>query len=188
MEYKLGFDPADIDTLARQYVTQNKDQANENRIIEEIAPRAKRNGGYNKEDFLKVCHWKTPRTQPRWVENDEPFIREITAMALKTQNEQARIEVLTLLKGVDWPTASALLHFGHPYPFPILDFRALQSLDIPQPPEYTFSFWWKYVEACRKIANRCKVPMRTLDRALWQFSKNQVAAETSYVPQLRYTE
>ncbi len=173
MEYRLRFGPSEIEKLARQYIDQNKNQIQEDQIITEIGPRAKRNGYYGKEDFLRVCHWKTARTQPRYMENDEPFIREITAMAFKTQHEEARIEVLTLLKGVDCPTASVLLHFGHPYPYPILDFRALRSLDIPQPPVYTFSFWWSYVEICRKLAYKFNVSMRTLDRALWQFSKNQ---------------
>lgn len=173
MEYKLRFGPDEIEKLARQYIDQNPDQAAENRIIEEIGPRAKRNGYYSREDFLQLCHWKTPRTQPRCMENDEPFIREITSMALKTQNEEARIEVLTLLKGVDCPTASVLLHFGHPFPYPILDFRTLESLSIAQPPVYTFQFWWSYVEICRRLVHQFNVSMRTFDRALRQFSKVQ---------------
>ncbi len=63
-----------------------------------------------------------------------------------------------------------LLHFGHGDPYPILDFRALASLGVEQPSSYTFKFWWSFVLACRELAERHQVDMRTLDRALWQYS------------------
>lgn len=173
MKYKLRFDPSEIDELARQYISKNTDQKNEVIIVHEIGPNAKKNGFYCKDDFLRICRWKTPRTQSRCAENDEPFLREVTAIALAAKDERIRIEILTLLHGVDWPTASVLLHFGHMEPYPILDFRALESLSIPQPLAYKFSFWWDYVQICREIADQRGVSMRTLDRALWQFSKNQ---------------
>ena len=95
--------------------------------------------------------------------------------SLASQNERIRIEVLTLLHGVSWPTASVLLHLGHPDPYPILDFRAMWSLSVDVPDDtsgfYTFDLWWAYTQFCRKLANQCGVDMRTLDRALWQYSK-----------------
>jgi hypothetical protein len=36
-----------------------------------------------------------------------------------------RTKVVTLLNGVRWPTASAILHFCHADPYPVLDVRAL---------------------------------------------------------------
>jgi hypothetical protein len=53
----------------------------------------------------------------------------------------------------------------------VLDVRALWSLGVEAPPAYTFEFWCEYVEACRALARGCRVPMRTLDRALWQYSR-----------------
>jgi hypothetical protein len=75
---------------------------------------------------------------------------------------------------VSWPTASVLLHFGRADPYPILDFRALQSLGVEQPSQYTFDFWWAYVQACRRLADKHGVDMRTFDRALWQWSAERV--------------
>ncbi len=60
--------------------------------------------------------------------NPEDFIKDVTHTALITPSERLRIEVLTLLNGVSWPTASVLLHFGYDNLYPILDFRALWSL------------------------------------------------------------
>ena len=176
MEYLPRFDCGKIKELADRYTScQNeKDRKAEGRIEELVGPTVKKTGYYSKEHFLDLCHWKTPRTQPRCTANDEQFICEVTELALKTTSERLRIEVLTLLDGVGWPTASVLLHFGHLEDYPILDFRALWSLSIPEPKgEYRFSFWWDYLLICRTIAKKCGVTMRTLDRALWQFSADQ---------------
>lgn len=103
--------------------------------------------------------------------NDPGFVEAVTRVAFSTPDKQLRIEILTLLHGVRWPTASAILHWCHPDCYPVLDYRALWSLGIDPPPHYNFAFWWAYTEHCRDLANRAGVAMRVLDRALWQYSK-----------------
>lgn len=143
-----------------------------------IAPQVRKRGFYTKEDLIEVCYWKTPRSKPLVESNSEGYIKEVTRTALSTSDERLRIEVLTLLAGVGWPTASVLLHFGHSDWYPILDFRALWSLGIEKPPAiYDFAFWWQYNQYCRQIAAETGVSMRILDRALWQYSdENQERA------------
>jgi hypothetical protein len=76
-----------------------------------------------------------------------------------------------LLEGVGLPTASVLLHVAHKEPYPIIDFRALWSLGLDTPPMYySFEFWQRYVSHCRELADAAGTDMRTLDRALWQYS------------------
>lgn len=173
MEYLLRFDCAEMGKLAQRYTScqNDRDRKAERHIEEVVSPTVREKGFYTKAHFLELCSWKTSRSQQLCAANDEEFIRDVTALALKAKNERIRIEVLTLLNGVGWPTASVLLHFGHPQRYPILDLRALWSLSISRPEGgYEFSFWWDYVQVCRRIAERCDVTMRTLDRALWQFS------------------
>lgn len=67
--------------------------------------------------------------------------------------------------------ASVILHLYHRERYPILDFRALWSLSVDVPAFYRFPFWWGYVEYCRELAERTGMDMRTLDRALWQYSR-----------------
>ncbi len=76
-----------------------------------------------------------------------------------------------MLDGVGWPTASAILHLFHKNKYPLLDFRALWSISIENY-KYNFNFWWDYVLFTRKISEKNNIDMRTLDRALWQYSKN----------------
>jgi hypothetical protein len=44
-------------------------------------------------------------------------------------------------------------------------------MDLDAGSQYSFPFWQKYVEDCRNLAALLSVPMRVLDRALWQYSR-----------------
>ena len=145
--------------------------ANDDKLENVIAPAVQSRGYFTKEDFLTLCRWKTRRTQRRCAENEEAFINEVTRTALTSSNERLRIEVLTLLSGVGWPTASVILHFGFKDRYPIIDFRALWSLGIEKIPPLNFALCSSYTNYCRKLARKSGVSMRTLDRALWQYSK-----------------
>jgi hypothetical protein len=138
----------------------------------EAGQRAKAAGFYTRKDFLAICNWKSARTRPLWSDNCEQVVREVTRVVLSTKLEQLKIGALLVLRGVNWPTASVLLHFGSRARYPILDYRALWSLGNDKPPAaYTFEYWWAYTEACRRLAKQARVTMRVLDRALWQYSK-----------------
>lgn len=136
-----------------------------------IKSKVQQRGHLDKEELYRVAHWKSPRTANYIYKNDDNYIKEITGWAFTATVERSRIEVLTLLTGIGWPIASAILHLFHTDPYPILDSRALWSVGEVQPSQYSFSFWWCYVRFCRDIACRNQVKMRTLDRALWQYSK-----------------
>ena len=149
-------------------------------MIESIAPRVKNNGYIQKEDFLKVCRWKSARPRKHHEGNSPELIEEITRIALSPKtSDELKIKALTLLSGIKWPMASVFLHFFDEQRYPILDFRALSSLSIPEPKNgydvlYDYPFWNAYTEHCRMLANQAKIEMRTLDRALWQYSKDNI--------------
>ncbi len=124
-----------------------------------------------KQQLMLLARWKSVRSAHHVQGNSEAFVQEITGFALTANDERSRIEALTLLDGVLWPTASVVLHFFHYDKYPLLDFRALWSLSTEQPPYYSFEFWWKYVQTCRNLSEKTGTEMRELDRALWQYSK-----------------
>jgi hypothetical protein len=99
-------------------------------------------------------------------------VEEATRLALAARSEALRIKLPMTLDGVSWPTASVVLHFAHQEPYPILDVRALHALGVDKA-VYTLQLWLGYVDACRRLATETGVDMRTLDRALWQWSKEQ---------------
>jgi hypothetical protein len=141
--------------------------------LDEAGAFMRREGYLTRAHFLTLARWKSPRSQPRCAGNAAPFVEAVTRTAAAATDEQLRMGVLRLLDGVNWPTASVILHVGVAAPYPPLDVRALWSLGYEAPPAYTFPFWWAYVEHTRALAARQGVDMRTLDRALWQFSKER---------------
>ncbi len=136
-----------------------------------IGSRAEKNGFLSRADFLRLCRWKTPRSQKKCAENTPELAQEPTRVAFTCTEEQMRIGVLMLLRGVDLPTASAILHFCHTEPYPLLDRRALWSVGAEKPTRNKPKFWWSYTVFCRNLAERSGVSMRVLDRALWQYSQ-----------------
>jgi hypothetical protein len=145
----------------------------ERRIEAVIAPAVQTRGFYEREEFLTLCRWRSPRAVARCRPNDPDFVHAATRVALSDANERIRIGVLRLLKGVYWPTASVLLHIGHRDRYPIVDRRVLWSVGVPSIWGYTFELWWAYVEFCRTLTDTSGLSMRALDRALWQYCKER---------------
>lgn len=83
------------------------------------------------------------------------------------------MEALRSLAGVSWPTASVLLHIAYPERYPILDRRALHALGVRDRSSFTQCFWEAYVHEYVRLARVAGVDGRTLDQALWQWSKEQ---------------
>ena len=130
------------------------------------------NPALTREEFVTVCEWKTSRSRSKVASNDAATVEEATRRALASTDERGRLEALTALEGVGVPTASTLLHFAFPDDYPILDVRALESLGQRSRTAYPVEYWLRYLDACRELALRHGVSIRTLDKALWQHSKD----------------
>ena len=178
--FALGFDKSEIDHWASRY-----SYPGESYVVDTLAPRVRAAGFYSKPNFLALCEWKSPRIRKYVAKNTDSLIRVVTQAALTTNHERFRVEVLTLLRGVSWPVASVLLHFGSTDSYPILDFRALWSLGISAPATYDYDLWAAYTHYCRQLANECGVTMRVLDRALWQYSKEHQPKPQSEADELK---
>ena len=144
-------------------------------IENRIGPGARARGYLTRAKFLRICEWKTPRSRPLCVRNSAPLVRKVTCAALSTRDEELKMRTLLRLSGVGPPTASVILHFCDRGRYPILDVRVLWSLGFRKPPSFTILFWLKYTEFLRGLADRTRQDMRTVDRALWQYSKEHQA-------------
>jgi hypothetical protein len=63
-------------------------------IEERVAPAARARGYLTRAEFLALCRWKTPRSQPLCVENRDELVREVTRIALSATDEEIKIRVL----------------------------------------------------------------------------------------------
>jgi len=166
--FRLRFPAARIPYWASRFADAEDDAA-----IRRAVAHARRAGYLRKADLAALARWKTPRSARRIARNAEASVRKATRTALSTRDERARIEILTSLSGVGWPTASVILHFCHRDPYPILDYRALWSVGVAQAPSYRFESWQQYTQVCRRAAAKAGCSMRALDRALWQYSRER---------------
>jgi hypothetical protein len=142
--------------------------------VMEMGRAARQRVYYTRDEFVAICRWKTPRSAPLVALNTAEAVEAATATALgATTPEQGRMAALRSLTGVDWATASVFLHLASPERYPILDVRALQALGVKPPAAYSFRFWHAYVTATLQLAEQAGVDGRTLDQALWQWSKEQ---------------
>jgi hypothetical protein len=174
--FKLWMPVSNIRPLAKRYSYSQRGTEVE---FKRLTAQVRENGRLTKDQLLTICQWKASRSAGNAERNAPGFVECVTQFAFAASDERARIESLTLLDGVGWPTASVILHLFHKDRYPILDYRALWSVgvEVPHPP--SFDFWWQYTLFCRKLARKAGVRIRTLDKALWQFSKeNQPAQRT----------
>jgi hypothetical protein len=169
MTFKLRFPKAHIPKWAGSY-----DDTQDESILGSMRDSVLRRGFLHRDEFLTVCRWKTPRSQPRCALNRPEDIQAITRFALSPATpDRPKIQALMWLSGVGWPTASVILHLFDAAPFPILDTRALWSVGHDEPPTYTHELWQRYTSFTRRLAEQVGCDMRTLDRALWQYSKER---------------
>jgi hypothetical protein len=164
----LRFPIADLERWASDYIAQNDAQKEQG--AQEAADRAKQRGSMTKDEFLTLVEWKSPRPK-RWAEsNTAADVEAATRSAFCTTNARVRIGVLMTLRGVSYPMASAILHLVCK-DVPLLDVWALAALDVEKPSSYSFEFWNAYCTAVLSIAEKCLLPLRTIDRALWSYGK-----------------
>jgi len=131
----------------------------------------KRRRYLNRKKLIDLGMWKSPRQKKNYEKNNDSFVKDVTKISLSTNNEELRIKILKILKGVDYPVASVILHFAFPNRYPILDFRVIESLGWQKPKSYSFDFWQRYCNKLRKISKKIKKPLRIIDKSLWEYSK-----------------
>ena len=143
--------------------------------IENLVHEVKKRRYLKSPELLELSDWKVGnRNKHNIKKNRDCVIEEMTKLSLTAETEEARINCLRCLDGVGLPVASAILHWFHNDDYPIYDFRALETVQFKQNHyENWFDGWIDYVLFCRHIAKENDIDMRTLDRALWQYSKKQ---------------
>jgi len=167
--FELQFPAHEIDALAGHY------DYPDDRDLLELGAAARARGYYTRRELIEVCAWKTPRSRALVASNSRQMVVSRTRRALSATDESERITPLLELHGVGVPTASTLLYVAFPADYPILDVRALESLGVKGRSTYPVSFWLQYLDACRELARVHSVSIRTLDKALWQHSRERSA-------------
>ncbi|MYC74981.1 hypothetical protein F4X10_04305 [Candidatus Poribacteria bacterium] len=176
---KLRFCKSKINYWANRYTEcQRPDgRERENQVIE-LRCNIQQRGYLTQYELYKVADWVLSvygGATVDSVENPDASIEVSTRQAFTSVDDWEKLMTLTELHGIGQTTASAILHLYDKGKYPILSGRALWSVGDSQRDYYPPRLWLKYIECCRDIANRNRVEMRTLDRALWFYSYDNSA-------------
>jgi thermostable 8-oxoguanine DNA glycosylase len=132
----------------------------------------------NKSTLLKILKWKSPRPLRFYNENEEEYIKNITQLAFQQEDDKVKIHILTALKGVNYPSASAILMFKNPEYFPVLDIRVWKQLYKnklvsvnPRGIGFTLDQWALYINIIRSIANKHNISARVVEKKLFDYDK-----------------
>ena len=139
-------------------------------VLDRVGPRVRERGYYDRDDFLTVGVWKSPRAKSRMAKNSDQMIHDVTSTAF-TAPLTIRHRVLTILAGVGVPMASSLLMVWRPDEHTVIDVRAVKSLvahqEVVDPTPRMYPLYLDYLEVCNKISIRCGRSLRDVDRALY---------------------
>lgn len=173
MEFSLrdGLDLNSLEEFADRYDDELSEGSEELREKFDNAEQLGRDG------LREIVEWKAPRAVNYVEDNDEEFVCEITATAIDAhengETEEFPVAVLTLLAGVRVRVASAIAFFLWGEEFPVMDWRALESLSVPEDERrYTVENYLEYREKCLELGRNAGLSAREVDKALWAYSED----------------
>ncbi len=138
----------------------------------------KRAKQFSRSEFIKMCRWKSSRAIHHYRRNTSAAVRRTSREVLDTRNERRRLELLTRLRGVSIPTASAILTLIDPERYGVIDIRAWQLLfqigavdKKPGGVGFVFADWDRYLSILRVHARSLRVPVRRVELTLFEYHR-----------------
>jgi thermostable 8-oxoguanine DNA glycosylase len=135
----------------------------------------KRARRFSRPEFLRMCRWKSPRAVHQYERNAAATIRATSRAVLGSRSERRRLELLTTLKGVSVPTASAILTLIDPRHYGVIDIRVWQLLfrigavgSKPGGTGFRYADWELYLAILRRHASALRVSVRHVELTLFE--------------------
>jgi hypothetical protein len=171
---------AELQDLAEQYWQTAGEKEHELEKAAFEAGEAIRNGDYSLANLEAIVRWKSERAVQVLIGNSNDKIRRALAVATSPEaSTEAAVKALLDLHGIDIALASAVLAAIFPERYTVLDFRALEALGHAR---HDVRFYEEYLAFCKRLAESnivrpqselpAPTPLRTLDRALWEWSRS----------------
>jgi hypothetical protein len=173
---------AELEKCAVDYWTGMSDAQRDEEKNTFEAGLAIREGDRTPATLQTIVHWKSPRIVPLFKKNSTEEVKAALDVAVSHTTVAEAMVALIKLQGVGIPVASAILTAIYPERYTVIDFRALETLGYTD-----VTFYIAYLDFCRDLAKQDLVPaqidlpaptkLRALDRALWQWSKENPSSD-----------
>lgn len=182
--FELQAQESELQRLADQYWEQAGDHDHKLEQAAFEAGKAIRDGECTLANIEAIVRWKSERVVAYLIGNSEEKIRKaLSVAACPDATLHEAVAALTSLRGIDLPVATAILTAIFPERYMVMDFHALETLGQAR---HDVDFYADYLIYCRRLAERAvehgtvhpqeglpaPTALRSLDRALWQWSEN----------------
>ena len=138
----------------------------------------KRQGYLTKPQLIEILKWKSPRLLRFYQVNTETEVKKITTLAFATRNDSLRVHILTALKGVNIPAASAILMFYDRKIFPVIDIRVWQQLHKAKlvktnqmGKSFKLAEWEIYLNVIRNIGAKNNLTARQVEKRIFDIDR-----------------
>ena len=180
---------ASVDALLAREALAEEDPGT-HALIAELR-HVKKRGEFSRAEFLRMSRWKSPRAAPHYARNTAARIRRVSRAVLASRSESRRIELLTGLRGVSIPVASAILTLMDPKRYGVLDIRVWQLLhalgavsEHPGGRGFDAADWVRFLACLRRLAPRLGASVRIVEFTLFHCHRRfQVGRLYDRVPQ-----
>lgn len=167
---KLPFRSLD-QLLSKCLVTEEEEKT---AIVIKTLKQVKARGFLNSNELEEICRWKSPRAIHHIRSNTPSTIRKITAAAFATRSERNKIELLTTLRGVSLPMASAILTLVNPKRYGVIDIRVWQLLfslgtvnTKPKGVNFGFNEWFRLLSILRYFSAKYGTSARNIEYTIF---------------------
>ena len=132
-------------------------------------------------EFDRILRWKLKgqygRQQEWRLHNNEDTLKKITSLAFNIQhiNKEYELElrfgILSSLRGVGIPVASAFLALCYPEQYAVIDHRGWRQVFGVEKTSFTISNYKLYLENIKLFADMLGWTPQEVDLAIWEYDK-----------------
>lgn len=133
-------------------------------------------------EFDEVLRWKLGNQYGRQKGfrklNTEDVVRTITAAAFSITHPdeeyevELRLNLLTCIRGVGVPIASALLALVFPQKYAVIDFRTWRQIFGHEKEQFSVSDYIRYLREVRRLAGELGWTPQEVDLAIWAYDRD----------------
>ncbi len=133
------------------------------------------------DEFDEILRWKLDtqygRRKAHRTKNTDEIIRAITGLALNITHEdedyeiELRARILSSLRGVALPVASAILTIIYPEKYAVIDFRNWRQIFGERKNSFSFGDYKRYMKEIRLLAKELGWSIQEIDQAIWEYDR-----------------
>lgn len=146
----------------------------------DLRDRLRQNNHLTKEDLMQIIKWKfqgrlagRQKRFLRMIEDaNDPFIRNVSKLAFEAADDETRIKLFCVIKGIGTALTSVILAFYDPDNYGIMDIHSWRELFGKEPNDLFSShrYLLRFLNKLREISKEVDLHCRDIEKAL--FKKN----------------